>query len=79
MLKKKEKKEVDLMLAKLIYYEGVPIHITRSVFWQPSIDVVDNVGPGYVRPTHAEMQGSLMKDLKQEVHDRYINSDIKFQ
>ena len=31
MLKKKEKKEVDLMLAKLIYYDGIPINITKSV------------------------------------------------
>lgn len=79
MLKKKEKKEADLMLAKLIYYEGIPINITRSVWWQPAIDVVANAGPGYVAPTYAEMQGSLMKDLKEEVRERYVNSNIKFQ
>lgn len=70
MLKKKEKKEADLMLAKLIYYEGVPINITRSIWWQPTIDDVANAGPGYVAPTYAEMQGPLMKDLKEEVRER---------
>lgn len=63
MLKNKEKKEADLILTKLIYYEDVPIHITRSVFWKPTMDAVATIRPRYVVPTHVEMQGPLMRDV----------------
>lgn len=70
ILKKNEKKHADLMIAKLIYYEGCAITITNNPFWQPAFDAACAVGPGYKAPTLAEMKGTLIRDLKQECTDR---------
>lgn len=76
LLKKNEKKHADLMIAKLIYYEGCVITITDNPFWQPTFDAACAVGPGYKAPTLVEIKGPLIRDLKQECTDRYIEVEL---
>ena len=69
---KNEKKKVDLLVAKLIYYEGLPINIIRSPHWQVIVDAICAITAGYKGSTCAEVQAFLVQDVKPEFLDRCI-------
>ena len=60
MVKKKEKKDVDRLMGRMIFWSDLPLSITKTnPFFQPMCDAIVVVGPGYKAPTYKELRGPI--------------------
>ena len=71
LVKKREKKEADKVMAKCLYWSDLPPSITRNnPFWQPMCDAIAIVGPGYRSATYEELRGPLLQREKKDINSR---------
>ena len=71
LVKKREKKEADKVMAKCLYWSDLPLSITRNnPFWQPMCDAIAIVGPGYRSATYEELRGPLLQGEKKDINSR---------
>jgi len=58
MLKKTEKEQADKLLAKFLFWSDIPFSIVRNnPFFQPAVDAIATVGPGYKTPSYHDFRG----------------------
>ena len=71
LVKMREKKEADKVMAKCLYWSDLPLSITRNnPFWQPMCDAIAIVGPGYRSATYEELRGPLLQGEKKDINSR---------
>uniref|UniRef100_A0A6N2KZR3 BED-type domain-containing protein n=1 Tax=Salix viminalis TaxID=40686 RepID=A0A6N2KZR3_SALVM len=52
---------------------NIPFNSAKSYYYQPMIDAVTSMGPGFKGPLYHDLRGSLLKDVVHDVHE-YILS-----
>jgi len=65
MLKKTEKEQADKLLAKFLIWSDIPFSIVRNnPFFQPVVDVIATVFPGYEIPSYHDIRGRILQNEK---------------
>ena len=71
MIKKKEKKDADRLMGRMIFWSNLPLSITKTnPFSQPMCDAIAVVGPGYKSPTYVELRGAILQEKKNDINVR---------
>eukprot|EP00253_Pinus_taeda_P023390 PITA_23390 len=74
MLKRTEKEEADNLLAKFLLWSDIPFSIIRNNhFFQPVVDVISSVGPGYKIPSYHDFRGRILQNQKRDCTQRLEN------
>eukprot|EP00253_Pinus_taeda_P032362 PITA_32362 len=65
MIKKPEKEQADKLLTKSIVWSDIPFSIVKNnPFFQPVVDAIATVGPGYKIPSYHDFRGRILKNEK---------------
>uniref|UniRef100_A0A7N2MM08 BED-type domain-containing protein n=1 Tax=Quercus lobata TaxID=97700 RepID=A0A7N2MM08_QUELO len=64
-----------MSVARWWYHSNVPFYASQSPYYQPMIDSVAAIGPGFKGPSFYELRGPLLKNAVHEVNDFLL--DIK--
>ncbi|XP_031271135.1 uncharacterized protein LOC116129558 [Pistacia vera] len=64
---KDAKWRADVSVARFFYDACIPMNALNSIYFQPMLDVVAAIGPGYKQPTYDSMCVNLLRDAKKEV------------
>eukprot|EP00253_Pinus_taeda_P030591 PITA_30591 len=71
MIKRTEKEQVDKLLAKFLLWSDIPFSIVRNnPFFQPAVDAIANVGPGYKIPSYHDFRGRILQNEKRDCTQR---------
>ena len=71
MLKRTEKEKADKLMTKFLLWSDIPFSIIRNnPFFQPTLDAVASVGPGYKLPSLHDFRGRLLQDEKRDCTQR---------
>jgi Protein of unknown function (DUF 659)/BED zinc finger len=71
MLKRNEKEEADNLLAKFLLWSDIPFSIVRNnPFFQPAVDAIASVGPGYKIPSYHDFRGRILQNQKRDCTQR---------
>jgi hypothetical protein len=71
VLKKREKKEADVVVGRCLFWSDIPLSITKNnPFWQLMCDAIVVVGPGYKSPTFEELWGPILQEEKTDINSR---------
>ncbi|XP_050290078.1 uncharacterized protein LOC126728268 [Quercus robur] len=62
-------------VARWWYRSNVPFYASQSPYYQPMIDSIAAIGPGFKGPSFYELRGPLLKNVVHEVNDFLL--DIK--
>ena len=62
-------------VARWWYHSNVPFYASQSPYYQPMIDSIAAIGPGFKGPSFYELRGPLLKNVVHEVNDFLL--DIK--
>ncbi|XP_054782037.1 uncharacterized protein LOC129289285 [Prosopis cineraria] len=57
----------DLAVVRWLYDCCIPMNAVNSVYYQPMIDAISAIGPGYKGPTYHAVRTKLLQDMKKEV------------
>jgi hypothetical protein len=60
----KRRKETDMAVMRLWYHGSLSFNLAKSPFYQPMVDAIANVVPGYKAPSYGAHRG---KDLDEEL------------
>ncbi|XP_035542143.1 uncharacterized protein LOC118344831 [Juglans regia] len=61
--------KVKMVVARWWYDSNLPFHVAQSKFYQPAIDALTAIGPGFKGPSLYELRGNLLKMVVDEVQD----------
>jgi hypothetical protein len=65
MLKKTEKEQADKLLGKFLLWSDIPFSVARNnPFFQPVVDAIAIVGPGYKIPSYDDFRGRILQNEK---------------
>ncbi|XP_026444083.1 uncharacterized protein LOC113344294 [Papaver somniferum] len=64
---KKVKQHVDLAIATWMYDACIPFNAVNSYYFQPMLDAVAAIGPGYKAPTYNDIRTHLLRATVKEV------------
>eukprot|EP00253_Pinus_taeda_P001665 PITA_01665 len=71
MLKRTEKEEADNLLAKFLLWSDILFSIVRNnPFFQPAVDAIASVGPGYKIPSYHDFRGRILQNQKRDCTQR---------
>eukprot|EP00253_Pinus_taeda_P036589 PITA_36589 len=71
MLKRTEKEEADNLLAKFLLWSDIPFSIvSNNPFFQPVVDAIASVGPGYKFPSYHDFRGRILQNQKRDCTQR---------
>ncbi|XP_054801457.1 uncharacterized protein LOC129305454 [Prosopis cineraria] len=56
----------DLAVVRWLYDCCIPMNAVNSVYYQPMIDAISTIGPGYKGPTYHAVRTKLLQDMKKE-------------
>ncbi|XP_054816866.1 uncharacterized protein LOC129316465 [Prosopis cineraria] len=59
--------KADLAVVRWLYDCCIPMNAVNSVYYQPMIDAISVIGPGYKGPTYHAVRTKLLQDMKKEV------------
>ncbi|XP_075654755.1 uncharacterized protein LOC142624914 [Castanea sativa] len=62
-------------VARWWYHSNVPFYASQSPYYQPMIDSIASIGPGFKRPSFYELRGPLLRNAVHEVNEFLL--DIK--
>ncbi|XP_075658935.1 uncharacterized protein LOC142628782 [Castanea sativa] len=62
-------------VARWWYHSNVPFYASQSPYYQPMIDSIASIGPGFKGPSFYELRGPLLRNAVHEVNDFLL--DIK--
>ncbi|XP_075663956.1 uncharacterized protein LOC142633596 [Castanea sativa] len=62
-------------VARWWYHSNVPFYASQSPYYQPMIDSIASIGPGFKGPSFYELRGPLLRNAVHEVNDFLV--DIK--
>ncbi|KAG9445278.1 hypothetical protein H6P81_016618 [Aristolochia fimbriata] len=61
--------QADVAVAKFVYDVGLPLGMVNSLYFQPMVDAICAVGPGYKVPSYHALRGKLLKKIVHETRD----------
>ncbi|XP_031258704.1 uncharacterized protein LOC116116792 [Pistacia vera] len=64
---KETKWRVDMAVARLFYDSCISINVINSIYFQPVVDAITAIGPGYKLSTYHSLRVNLLRDAKKEV------------
>ena len=64
---KEAKKRVDMAIARFMYNACIPLNAVNSNYYQPMLNAIASIGPGYMGPNYHALQVPLLKEAKREV------------
>uniref|UniRef100_A0A2N9FB09 DUF659 domain-containing protein n=1 Tax=Fagus sylvatica TaxID=28930 RepID=A0A2N9FB09_FAGSY len=64
---KEAKKRVDMAIARFIYDACIPLNAVNSNYYQPMLNVIASIGPGYRGLNYHALRVPLLKEAKREV------------
>ncbi|XP_044460509.1 uncharacterized protein LOC123192118 [Mangifera indica] len=64
---KEAKWRADMAVVRFLYDTCIPLNALNSIYFQPMLDVITAIGPGYKQPTYYEARVNLLNDSKKEV------------
>ncbi|XP_031280662.1 uncharacterized protein LOC116139133 [Pistacia vera] len=67
LARKDAKWRADMCVARFFYNACIPMNALNSIYFQPMLDAVAAIGPGYKQPTYDAMRVNLLRDAKKEV------------
>ncbi|XP_031272895.1 uncharacterized protein LOC116131387 [Pistacia vera] len=67
LARKEAKWRVDMAVARLFYDSCIPINVINSIYFQPMVDAITAIGPGYKIPTYHNLHVNLLRDARKEV------------
>ncbi|XP_031272896.1 uncharacterized protein LOC116131388 [Pistacia vera] len=67
LARKEAKWRVDMAVARLFYDSCIPINVINSIYFQPMVDAITAIGPGYKIPTYHNLRVNLLRDARKEV------------
>eukprot|EP00253_Pinus_taeda_P025528 PITA_25528 len=71
MLKRTEKEQADKLLAKFLLWNDIPFSIVRNnPFFQPAVDAIASVFPGYKIPSYHDFKGRILQNEKRDCTQR---------
>merc|ERR1711915_742941 len=71
LLKRNEKEQADNLLAKFLLWSDIPFSIVRNnPFFQPAVDAIASVGPGYKIPSYHDFRGRILQNQKRDCTQR---------
>ncbi|XP_031273836.1 uncharacterized protein LOC116132325 [Pistacia vera] len=56
-----------MTVARLFYDSCIPINVINPIYFQPMLDAITVIGPGYKLPTYHSLRVNLLSDAKKEV------------
>ncbi|KAF1862826.1 hypothetical protein Lal_00040094 [Lupinus albus] len=59
--------KADLAIARFFYDCCIPFNCSNSVYYQPMINAIAAIGPGYKGPTYYAIRSNLLHEMKKEV------------
>ena len=60
----KKRKEADMAVRRFWYHNNISFNCAKSYFYQPMVDAIAAVGPGYKAPSYNALRG---KELDEEL------------
>jgi len=57
------------VMARWWYDVNVPFNGAKSYHYQPMIDAIASMGPGFKGPSYHDLRGPLLKDVVHDVHE----------
>eukprot|EP00253_Pinus_taeda_P001667 PITA_01667 len=71
MLKRTKKEQANKSLAKFLLLSDIPFSIVRNnPFFQPVVDAIASVGPGYKIPSYHDFRGRILQNEKRDCTQR---------
>ena len=64
---KEAKKRVDMAIARFMYDACIPLNAVNSSYYQPMLNAIASIGPGYRGPNYHALRVPLLKEAKREV------------
>ena len=64
---KEAKKRVDMAIARFMYDACIPLNAVNSNYYQPMLNAIASIGPGYRGPNYHALRVPLLKEAKREV------------
>ncbi|XP_068650976.1 uncharacterized protein [Aristolochia californica] len=61
--------QADIAVAKFLYDVGIPLSVVNSFYFQPMVDAICAVGPGYKVPSYHALRGKLLKKIVHDTRD----------
>ncbi|CAL0299742.1 unnamed protein product [Lupinus luteus] len=59
--------KADLAVARFFYDCCIPFNCSNSVYYQPMIDAIAAIGPGYKGPSYYAIRSNLLHEMRKEV------------
>ncbi|XP_031262581.1 uncharacterized protein LOC116120753 [Pistacia vera] len=56
-----------MAVARLFYDSCIPTNVINSIYFQPMVDAITAIGPGYKIPTYHNLRVNLLRDARKEV------------
>ena len=69
MASKEKEHNARKVMARWWYDVNVPFNGAKSYYYQPMIDVITSMGPGFKGPSYHDLRGPLLKDVVHDVHE----------
>lgn len=71
MLKRTDKEQADRLMAKFLLWSDIPFSVVRNnPFFQPTVDAIASVGPGYKIPSYHDFRGRILQNEKRDCTQR---------
>ncbi|KAF1858712.1 hypothetical protein Lal_00044745 [Lupinus albus] len=59
--------KADLAISRFFYDCCIPFNCSNSIYYQPMINAIAAIGPGYKGPTYYAIRSNLLHEMKKEV------------
>uniref|UniRef100_A0A6N2KIC4 BED-type domain-containing protein n=1 Tax=Salix viminalis TaxID=40686 RepID=A0A6N2KIC4_SALVM len=73
MATKEMEHNARIAVATWWYDANIPFNSANSYYYQPMLDAVASIGPGFKGPSFHDLRGPLLKDVVHNVHEYILN------
>ncbi|RWR95498.1 hypothetical protein CKAN_02484700 [Cinnamomum micranthum f. kanehirae] len=67
VMTEKQKDEADMAVGRWWFDSGIPFKAARSKFYQPMVNAIGSIAPGYKMPSYYDLRGKILRNLVEEV------------
>ena len=79
MASKEMKHNARKAIATWWFDANIPFNSAKSYYYQPMIDVVTSIGPGFKGPSYHDLRGSLLRDVVHDVHEYILSIKVDWR
>ena len=72
MASKEREHNAKKAIARWWFDVNVPFNGANSCYYQPMIDAITSMGPGFKGPSFHDLRGPLLKDIVHDVHEYLV-------